>query len=134
MNTEQVDTDISRYLMGENVDFSIYEPDLSDLTEFGQDVLNEVRKIPYGKTITYSELADRIGCGGGARAVGQALSKNPYPIVIPCHRVVAKSGIGGYSGGVGLKKRLLGIEAKGVTVCSPAVNFEYLYSCLNDIV
>ena len=126
MNSDDLYRDISRYLMGEEVDFSIYEPDLSNLTEFEQDVLNETRKIPYGTTITYSELADRIGSSGGARAVGQALSKNPYPIMIPCHRVVARSGIGGYSGGVELKKRLLNLEAKGITVRSPAVNFNML--------
>lgn len=110
MNTEQMYLDISRYLTGEKVDFSKYEPDLSNLTEFEQAVLNETRKIPCGTTITYSELADRIGSSGGARAVGQALSKNPYPIIIPCHRVVAKSGIGGYRGGIVLKKQLLEIE------------------------
>ena len=126
MNSDDLYRDISRYLKSEKVDFSIYELDLSDLTEFEQDVLNETRKIPYGTTITYSELADRIGSSGGARAVGQALSKNPYPIVIPCHRVVARSGIGGYSGGVKLKKKLLNLEAKGITVRSPAVNFNML--------
>lgn len=126
MNSDDLYRDISRYLKGKKVDFLKYEPDLSDLTEFEQDVLNETRKIPYGTTITYSELADRIGSSGGARAVGQALSKNPYPIMIPCHRVVARSGIGGYSGGVELKKRLLEIEAKGITVHSPAVNFNML--------
>ena len=110
MNTEQMYLDISRYLMGEKVDFLKYKPDLSNFTDFEQAVLNEVRMIPYGTTITYSELADRIGSSGGARAVGQALSKNPYPIVIPCHRVVARSGVGGYSGGAGLKKQLLEIE------------------------
>lgn len=126
MNSDDLYRDISRYLKGEKVDFSIYEPDLSDLTEFEQAVLNETKAIPYGTTITYSELADRIDSSGGARAVGQALSKNPYPIVIPCHRVVARSGIGGYSGGVELKKRLLNLEAKGITVRSPAVNFNML--------
>ena len=110
MNSDELYRDISRYLEGEKVDFSKYEPDLSDLTDFEKAVLNEVRKIPYGMTITYSELAERIGRGGGARAVGQALSKNPYPILIPCHRVVAKNSVGGYSGGVGLKKQLLEIE------------------------
>ncbi len=126
MNSDDLYRDISRYLKGKKVDFLKYEPDLSNLTEFEQDVLNETRKIPYGTTITYSELADRIGRSGGARSVGQALSKNPYPIVIPCHRVVARSGIGGYSGGVELKKRLLNLEAKGITVRSPAVNFNML--------
>lgn len=107
--------DILRYFSGENVDFSYFEPDLSDLTEFQQTVLNEVRKIPYGKTITYKELACRIGNKGAVRAVGTALAKNPYPIVIPCHRVVASSGVGGYCGErsgkkVGLKKKMLEIE------------------------
>ncbi len=114
MNNEKMIWDIIRYSMGEKVDFLKYEPDLSDLTEFEQAVLFETRKIPYGTTISYSDLADRIGSSGGAQAVGQALSKNPYPIVIPCHRVVARSGIGGYSGGVGLKKKLLNLE-----VCGP---------------
>ncbi|MBW6471082.1 MAG: methylated-DNA--[protein]-cysteine S-methyltransferase [Methanosarcinaceae archaeon] len=109
-NSDKLYKDISRYLMGENVDFLKYEPNLSNLTEFEQAVLNEVRKVPYGMTVTYSELADRIGSSGGARAVGQALSKNPYPIVIPCHRVVAKNSVGGYGGGLGLKKKLLDIE------------------------
>ena len=113
MNSDELYRDISRYLKGEKIDFSKYELDLSNLTEFEQAVLNETRKIPCGTTITYSELADRIGSSGGARAVGQALSKNPYPIVIPCHRVVARSGIGGYRGGVGLKKQLLEIESGG---------------------
>jgi len=94
------------------VDFSGYQLDISGLTEFEQAVLNETKTIPYGETITYAELARRIGRDGAARAVGQALSKNPYPIVIPCHRVVARSGIGGYSGGVGVKKKLLEMEAR----------------------
>ena len=103
--------DILKYLGGSKVDFSDYDLDMSSLTEFEQQVLTETRKIPYGETVTYSELASRIGRCGGAQAVGQALSKNPYPIVIPCHRVVARSGIGGYSGGVKLKMKLLELEA-----------------------
>ncbi len=114
MNADKLYQDILRYLMGENVDFLKYEPDLSSLTGFEQKVLGETSKISYGATITYSELADRIGSSGGAQAVGQALSKNPYPIVIPCHRVIAKYGIGGYNGGVKLKKWLLEIEANGL--------------------
>ena len=111
MNNEKIIWDIVRYSMGEKVDFLKYKPDLSNLTEFEQAVLFETRKIPYGTTISYSDLADRIGSSGGAQAVGQALSKNPYPIVIPCHRVVARYGIGGSSGGIELKKRLLDLEA-----------------------
>jgi methylated-DNA-[protein]-cysteine S-methyltransferase len=74
-------------------------------------VLNGTRKIGYGKTIPYSELAKNIGCRG-AHAVGGALAKNPIPIVIPCHRVVAKDGIGGYSAGVDIKTRLLELESQ----------------------
>lgn len=103
--------DILKYLSGEKVDFSDYAVNMSGLTEFEKQVLTETRKIPYGETVTYSELARRIGRDGGAQAVGQALSRNPYPIVIPCHRVVAKSGVGGYSGGVELKRKLLELEA-----------------------
>ena len=93
------------------MDFSDYVVDMSNLTEFERQVLTETRNIPYGETVTYSELARRIGRDGGAQAVGQALSRNPYPIVIPCHRVVAKYGIGGYRGGIELKKKLLELEA-----------------------
>ncbi len=107
--------DILRYFSGENVDFSYFEPDLSELTEFQRNVLNEVRKIPYGETITYKELACRIDNEGAARAVGSALAKNPYPIVIPCHRVVSSSGIGGFCGNgcgekVELKRKMLEME------------------------
>lgn len=89
---------ILRYFSEEEVDFSDYELDLSELSEFQQKVLAETRKIPYGETIKYSELACHIGKEGSGRAVGNALARNPYPIVIPCHRVVSSSGIGGFCG------------------------------------
>ncbi|WP_406660459.1 methylated-DNA--[protein]-cysteine S-methyltransferase [Methanolobus sp. ZRKC3] len=115
MNKKTIYQDILRYFSGEKVDLSYFEPDLSSLTEFQQKVLNEVRKIPYGETSTYSELACRIGKEGASRAVGGALAKNPYPIVIPCHRVVSASGIGGFCGEscgekVELKKKMLEME------------------------
>ena len=117
MNTAMLCQDILRYLSGENIDFSNYDLDLSDLTPFQRDVLEEVRRIPYGETVTYGELAERIGRRGGARAVGQALSRNPYPIVIPCHRIVSSSGIGGYCGEMEgkkleTKKKLLDMESQ----------------------
>jgi len=97
---------------GEIVDFNKYETDLSSLPEFTQTVFFETRKIHYGKTITYGELADCIGKPNAARAVGQALSKNPYPIIIPCHRVVGKNKIGGwFNTRTELKKKLLMLEA-----------------------
>jgi len=102
--------DLIRYLGGEVVDFSGYEVDLSGITDFEREVLKETRKIEYGSVVTYSELAARMGKQNAARAVGNALSKNPAPIVIPCHRVVSKGGIGGYAFGVEVKWYLLKLE------------------------
>ncbi|MEM1658558.1 MAG: MGMT family protein [Candidatus Jordarchaeales archaeon] len=97
---------IFRALEGECLDFN-YEVDLSNLTPFQRKVLEEVRRIPPGETITYGELARRIGNPRAARAVGRALKRNPLPIVIPCHRVVGACGIGGYTGGLEIKVKLL---------------------------
>ncbi|MBS7247083.1 MAG: MGMT family protein [Candidatus Freyarchaeota archaeon] len=99
-----------RFLEGENVDFN-YEVDLSRLTSFQRMVLEEVRRIPPGVTLTYGELARRVGKPKAARAVGSALKKNPLPLIIPCHRVVGTRGVGGYTGGLEIKIKLL--EAEG---------------------
>ncbi|MDD5474859.1 MAG: methylated-DNA--[protein]-cysteine S-methyltransferase [Candidatus Methanoperedens sp.] len=106
--THETTLELERYFQGEKIDFSC-DIDISHLSPFTQKVLGETKKIGYGRTITYSELARNIGCRG-ARAIGGALARNPIPIVIPCHRVVAKNGIGGYSAGVGIKTRLLELE------------------------
>ncbi len=116
MKQNTIFQDILRYLSGEEVDFSRCELDLSSLTEFQQKVLNETRRIPFGETITYAELACRIGRDGAAQAVGSALAKNPYPIVIPCHRVISASDIGGFCGEtcgekVELKRKMLEMES-----------------------
>lgn len=84
--------------------------DLSGLTDFQREVLELVATIPLGETLTYGEVAERLGKPGAARAVGQALKANPFPLIVPCHRVVGSKGLGGYSSGVELKKRLLEIE------------------------
>jgi len=81
-------------------------------TEFECEVYREVLKIPLGEVRTYSDIAKAIGRPKAVRAVGQALKKNPFPIFIPCHRVVAKRGLGGFSKGVEMKKRLLELEKK----------------------
>ncbi len=108
--TGDLTIDLIRYLGGEIVDFSGYRVDLSHLTDFEQSVLCETRNIRYGSMVSYSELARAIGRPKAARAVGNALRKNPVPIVIPCHRVVAQNRIGGYVFGVDLKRRLLELE------------------------
>ncbi len=108
--TVKASFELDEYFRGERTEFS-QEADLSGLTDFTQSVLKETQRIKYGTVITYSELAQRIG-SRAVRAVGSALSRNPVPIIIPCHRVVAKNGIGGFSSGVDLKKKLLELEQK----------------------
>ncbi len=110
MDERNLIDDLIQYFSGEVVDFSGYEVDLSGLTDFEREVLCETRKIRYGTVVTYSELAASIGKPNAARAVGNALSKNPAPIVIPCHRVVSKGGTGGYAFGVEAKRYLLKLE------------------------
>lgn len=82
--------------------------DLSGLTPFQKKVLEVVKTIPYGETRSYKWVAERIGNPKAVRAVGQALKKNPYPGIIPCHRVIRSDGkLGGYSKGTQKKKKLL---------------------------
>jgi O-6-methylguanine DNA methyltransferase len=85
-------------------------------TSFQLGVWNELREIPSGSTRTYGEIAARLGMPGASRAVGAANGANPVPIVVPCHRVVSSSGIGGFGGGLDLKRALL--ELEGVLLCS----------------
>ena len=82
-------------------------------TEFQNLVWKEISRIPYGQTMSYKEIAARIGHPNSSRAVANACGKNPYPIIIPCHRVICSNGeLGGYSGPGGLseKRRLLKVE------------------------
>ncbi|UZE92118.1 MAG: methylated-DNA--[protein]-cysteine S-methyltransferase [Methanosarcinales archaeon] len=114
----KINDDLMRYLSGERVDFSKYRVDLQHLTPFQQAVLNEARKIPYGETITYSQLAERVGHPGATRAVGNALAKNPAPLIIPCHRIVTKNGPSGFSFCPKVKERLLSLESLSWRVSS----------------
>jgi len=101
---------LDRYLQGREVDFDV-EVDISRLGVFTQTVLNELRKVPRGEVKTYGWLAKKIGKPGAARAVGQALRRNPIPIIIPCHRIIRDDGtIGGFSMGVSIKEKLLSLE------------------------
>jgi methylated-DNA-[protein]-cysteine S-methyltransferase len=84
--------------------------DMSSGTEFQRAVWQNLLTVPYGKVTTYGELAEKVGKPGAARAVGNAVGVNPLPIVVPCHRVVASDGLGGYTGGIDIKKVLLGVE------------------------
>jgi len=87
------------------------ELDLSQATAFQREVWQITRLIPYGETRSYAWVAEQLGKAGAGRAVGQALARNPLPIIVPCHRVVAKDGkLGGYSGGVEKKDYLIRLE------------------------
>ncbi|MCE8423724.1 MAG: methylated-DNA--[protein]-cysteine S-methyltransferase [Candidatus Methanoperedens sp.] len=108
--THKITFELDEYFNGKRYDFSC-SYDVPGLSAFARKVLNEMRKVKYGSTITYSELAKRIGTRA-VQAVGSALAKNPIPIIIPCHRVVAKNGIGGYSAGIDFKIQLLEFEQK----------------------
>lgn len=80
-------------------------------TDFEREVWLALADVPYGETRTYKWLAERVGRPRATRAVGQALSKNPVPIVLPCHRIIESDGdMGGYSSGVHIKRRLLDME------------------------
>ncbi|GBE05376.1 MAG TPA: methylated-DNA--[protein]-cysteine S-methyltransferase [Nitrospirae bacterium] len=80
-------------------------------TDFEKKVWSSLNDIPFGETRTYKWVADKIGNPAASRAAGQALSKNPIPIVLPCHRVIESDGsIGGYSSGVNIKRKLLDLE------------------------
>ncbi len=89
--------------------------DLSGATAFQRKVWETTRLIPYGETKSYAWVAEQIKHPKALRAVGQALGRNPLPIIVPCHRVVASSGgLGGFTGGIEVKKRLLHLEGSDV--------------------
>ena len=105
--------DIARLMGGEPADLSRIGLDMTGVPDFNRRVYAVARQIPPGETLTYGEVAARIGEPGAARSVGTALGQNPFPIVVPCHRVLAANGrTGGFSarGGVATKMRMLSIE------------------------
>jgi methylated-DNA-[protein]-cysteine S-methyltransferase len=106
---------IRRQLAGEEVDFGDVPIELSWCTDFQRAAIDALRAIPWGEVVTYGELAALAGRPGAARAAGAVCAGNRYSFVVPCHRVVAASGLGGYgSSGTALKQRLL--ELEGVPV------------------
>ena len=101
--------ELNNYLNGDIKEFTI--PLKLEGTEFMKEVWNGLLKIPYGETLSYKELGEKIGRPKAARAIGLACNKNPIPIFIPCHRIVGSNGnLTGYLGGINIKKKLLEIE------------------------
>jgi len=102
---------IEQFVGGKAVDFPLRHFDTSQLYSFQKRVLLFERRIPYGWVSTYRRLAKKMGTPGAARAIGNALSRNPFPLVIPCHRTIRSDGsLGGFSGGLQLKRQLLELE------------------------
>ncbi len=100
------------YFAGDPEDFLTVKINIDGMTEFQKSVVEACRRIPSGETISYGGLADQVGRSGAARAVGTVMRKNAFPIVVPCHRVVAAGGLGGFSGpqGVTTKVQLQAVE------------------------
>jgi len=108
---EKASKQIQDYLSGRRTSFSI--PLHYEGTDFQRRVWKQIASIPFGKTISYSELAKQAGKSRAVRAAGSATGKNPLCVIIPCHRVIAKDGtLGGFAGGLSRKKRLLAVEKK----------------------
>lgn len=106
---EETKRQLDEYFAGKRKTFTL--PLAFDGTKYRKAVWEELLKIPYGTTISYSELAAAIGNDKGARSVGMACSENNIMIVVPCHRVIGKNGkLTGYSGGIEIKKQLLELE------------------------
>lgn len=110
--TERILTQLSRYFAGELREFDL-TVDWRLMSDAQRRVLGTLyTTVPYGNVVTYGELAARSGSGIPARGIGSIMGSNPIPIVVPCHRVVAGDGLGGFSGGTGVesKRRLLTLE------------------------
>lgn len=102
---------IQRFLAGEAVDFGLDVIALEKCSEFQKRVLLAVHKIPRGWVSTYGRITRTLEVLGGARAVGRALARNPFPVIIPCHRVIRSDGeLGGFGGGLRMKQTLLELE------------------------
>jgi methylated-DNA-[protein]-cysteine S-methyltransferase len=105
---------LRRYFVREKVNFLDLSLDMSRIRGFEAGVYDALRLVPYGRTTTYGALADAVSSPGAAQAIGIAMGRNPWPVIVPCHRVLAASKkIGGFSapGGVSTKRKLLGMES-----------------------
>ena len=113
---------VERYLAGEQIDFARVALDLSGVSDFHRKVYQTMRSIGWGQTTSYGALAQWVGSPEAARAVGQAMGRNPIPVIIPCHRVLASGGkVGGFSafGGADTKQRLLALEGVYLAAAPP---------------
>lgn len=108
---DKIYTRFKQYFKGEPIGFPLDNIALEQLYNFQKKVLLLEKQIPYGQVSTYGRLAHKLAHPGAARAVGTALARNPFPIIIPCHRTIRSDGsLGGFGGGLELKRQLLELE------------------------
>jgi len=118
---------MDRFLQGEAISFGLSYLALESCSPFQRRVLRAEHAIPRGQVSTYGRIARHLGNPQGARAVGQALARNPFPILIPCHRAIRSDGrLGGFQGGVEMKRALLALEGIEVSGAGRVVT-ETLY-------
>lgn len=111
--SDKIFNQIEKYLKGEIKDFHIYDKLEIKATNFQKSVWEELIKIPYGETRTYKDIAEKINNPKATRAVGSAIGKNPFLILIPCHRVIRSDGkLGGFAYRISVKEKLLDLEKK----------------------
>ena len=119
---------IMAFLTGEDIRFSLDIAHLDLCSQFQQKVLRAEHGIPRGSVSTYQRIANHLGNRNGARAVGTALATNPFPIIIPCHRAIRSDGtLGGYQGGLRMKKKLLKMEGFSFDPSGRIVTQELFY-------
>ena len=125
---DKIADEIEAFLQGEDVSFSLDETRLDTCTVFQQEVLQAEHGIPRGYVSTYKRIAGHLGRPTSARAVGTALATNPFPIIIPCHRAIRSDGsLGGYQGGLDMKRKLLEMEGIIVTDTGCISTIKYFY-------
>ena len=109
--SDKIFTQIDKYLKGEIKEFDIYDKLDITGTDFQKSIWQELINIPYGETRTYKDIAQKISNPKALRAVGTAIGKNPFFLIIPCHRVIRSDGkMGGFAYGLGVKEKLLDLE------------------------
>jgi methylated-DNA-[protein]-cysteine S-methyltransferase len=119
---------IQSFLKGKTVDFQESLIDLGECSEFQRSVLLAEHKIPRGWVSTYGRIARSLGVPNAARAVGRALSRNPFPIIIPCHRAIRSDGnLGGFRGGLDMKRALLELEGLEFSTTGKVLTSRFYY-------
>lgn len=110
---ESLYRELEKYFQGNPCDLGQFTLQWDRVTPYRRKVLARAGEIPYGEVRTYKWLAEGVGNPKGARSAGQAMATNPWPIIIPCHRVVGSNGkLTGFGGGIAMKERLLAMEAQ----------------------